>query len=57
MKGSNHDWRQELFDVLKAKQKSDGSWANENRAFLENQPELATAFAILALSYCTSPKD
>jgi squalene-hopene/tetraprenyl-beta-curcumene cyclase len=51
-KGVKHDWRQELFDELKKKQKADGSWANENRAFLENTPELATAFAILALSYC-----
>jgi squalene-hopene/tetraprenyl-beta-curcumene cyclase len=55
-KGAKHDWRRELFDVLKAKQKADGSWANENRAFLENQPELATAFAVLALSYCNTPK-
>lgn len=51
-KGVKHDWRQELFDALKAKQKPDGSWANENKAFAENLPELATAFAILALGYC-----
>src|SRR5438874_2669725 len=52
-KGVKHDWRQELFDELRKRQKPDGSWANENVAFLENVPELATAFAILALSYCT----
>jgi squalene-hopene/tetraprenyl-beta-curcumene cyclase len=52
-KGVKHDWRQELFDVLKKTQKPDGSWANENRAFMENAPELATAIAVLALSYCT----
>ena len=51
-KGVKHDWRQELFDVLKGKQKANGSWANENKAFLENAPELATAFAVLTLSYC-----
>jgi hypothetical protein len=51
-KGVKHDWRQELFDVLKGKQQADGSWANPNGAFLENTPELATAFAVLALSYC-----
>jgi len=50
-KGVKHDWRQELFDALKKQQKTDGSWANENRAFLENAPELATAFALMALSY------
>jgi squalene-hopene/tetraprenyl-beta-curcumene cyclase len=50
-KGEKHDWRQELFDQLKKTQKEDGSWVNDNRAFLENAPELATAFALLALSY------
>lgn len=51
-KGVRHDWWKELFDTLKAKQKPDGSWANDkSRAYLENMPELATAFALLALSY------
>ena len=51
-KGVRHDWRQELFDELKKKQGENGSWANPNKQFLENVPELATAFALLALSYC-----
>jgi squalene-hopene/tetraprenyl-beta-curcumene cyclase len=51
-KGVKHDWRQELFDELKKRQKPDGSWANSNTAFLEGVPELATAFALLSLSYC-----
>ena len=51
-KGVKHDWRKELFDTLKEKQQADGSWANENKAFAENLPELATAFAVLALGYC-----
>ena len=51
-KGVKHDWRQELFDVLKKKQKENGSWINTNGAFLESMPPLATAFALLALSYC-----
>jgi len=51
-KGAKHDWRQELFDELKKRQKENGSWANRNGAFLESMPELATAFAVLALSYC-----
>lgn len=50
-KGVKHDWRQELFDELKKKQKADGSWVNTNTAFLEGVPELATAFALLSLSY------
>jgi squalene-hopene/tetraprenyl-beta-curcumene cyclase len=51
-KGVKHDWRQELFEELKKKQAENGSWANKNRQFLEDVPELATAFALLALSYC-----
>jgi squalene-hopene/tetraprenyl-beta-curcumene cyclase len=50
-KGTKHDWRKELFDTLKSKQAADGSWANKNGQFLENTPELATAFALLSLSY------
>lgn len=50
-KGAKHDWRQELFDELKKRQKPNGSWANSNPAFLEGVPELATAFAVLAISY------
>jgi squalene-hopene/tetraprenyl-beta-curcumene cyclase len=53
-KGVKHDWRKELLDTLQKRQKADGSWANENKAFLENTPELATAFAVLALSYCNT---
>ncbi len=51
-KGTKHDWRQELFDELKKRQKENGSWKNDNGAFLESMPELATAFAVLAISYC-----
>jgi hypothetical protein len=50
-KGEKHDWRKELFDELKSRQAADGSWTNKNGAFLENAPELATAFALLSLSY------
>ena len=50
-KGGKHEWRKELFEQLKKTQKADGSWVNENKAFLEGSPELATAFAVLALSY------
>lgn len=54
--GKKHDWRKELFETLKKKQKADGSWVNENSAFLENSPELATSFAVLALSYSVPKK-
>jgi squalene-hopene/tetraprenyl-beta-curcumene cyclase len=55
-KGIKHDWRKEVFETLKARQATDGSWANKNGAFLENSPELATAFALLSLSYTTPKK-
>jgi squalene-hopene/tetraprenyl-beta-curcumene cyclase len=50
--GVKHNWRRDLFEALKKRQKADGSWANDNPAFLENNPDLATAYALLALSYC-----
>jgi Squalene-hopene cyclase C-terminal domain/Prenyltransferase and squalene oxidase repeat len=52
-KGVAHDWRRELFEALKTRQRPDGSWINKgDRTFGESNPELATAFALLALSYC-----
>jgi squalene-hopene/tetraprenyl-beta-curcumene cyclase len=52
-KGVKHDWRKELFEALKKRQNADGSWQNEgDRTFGEGDKNLATAFALLALSYC-----
>ena len=49
--GKKHPWRKELFDKLKGKQATDGSWVNTDASFMENSPELCTAFALLSLSY------
>jgi hypothetical protein len=55
--GKKHDWRSELFETLKKKQRPDGSWINEgDRTFGEADPNLATAFAVLALSYTAPAK-
>lgn len=52
--GKKHHWRQDLLQTLKAAQQEDGSWVNRNdRRYGEASPELATAFALLSLSYCT----
>jgi squalene-hopene/tetraprenyl-beta-curcumene cyclase len=51
-KDGEHDWRHDLVEQLARTQKADGSWANTNRQFMENDPNLATAFALLALTYC-----
>src|SRR5205823_3317154 len=48
--GKQHAWRRELFEALKKRQRPDGSWSNEtDRQFGERNPDLATAFAVLAL--------
>jgi squalene-hopene/tetraprenyl-beta-curcumene cyclase len=53
--GKKHDWKQELIDALKKRQKSDGSWTNSgDKVFGEADPNLATAFALLSLSYTKS---
>lgn len=50
--GKKHDWKQELFEALKKRQRPDGSWINAgDKVFAEGDPNLATAFAILSLSY------
>lgn len=56
--GNKHNWRRELFEALKKRQRADGSWINEqDKQFGENDPNLATAFAILTLSYCRPAKE
>ncbi len=55
-KGKKHDWRRDLFEALKKRQKADGSWSNPDKAFFENNPDLATAYVILSLSYCRPAK-
>jgi squalene-hopene/tetraprenyl-beta-curcumene cyclase len=51
-KGGKHDWRTELFEAIKKQQREDGSFVNAgDRTFGEADPNLATAFAVLALSY------
>ncbi len=55
--GKKHDWRRELFEALKKRQREDGSWMNAKKdQFGEGDPNLATAFAVLSLSYCKAPK-
>ena len=46
-------WREELAKKVISLQKPDGSWANDNNRWWENDPVLATAYAILALQFAT----
>lgn len=50
--GVKHNWRQELTEELARRQQENGSWVNTNVRWMEGDPNLATAFALLALSYC-----
>ncbi len=51
--GVRHDWRQELVETLAAAQQADGSWVNEeNTRWMEGDPQLVTAYALLALAHC-----
>jgi hypothetical protein len=53
--GTAHDWRRELFDRLRGTQLENGSWVNSSTRFMEGNPNLVTAYALLTLSYCTPP--
>jgi squalene-hopene/tetraprenyl-beta-curcumene cyclase len=50
--GLSHDWRKDLAAELAKRQRPDGSWTNSNRQWFENDANLATSFALIALSYC-----
>jgi squalene-hopene/tetraprenyl-beta-curcumene cyclase len=51
-RGKDHDWRKNLFEALKKRQQTNGSFVNKgDKTFGESDPNLATAFALLSLSY------
>lgn len=49
--GTEHRWKEELAAELAKRQKQDGSWINEAERWYESDPNLATAYSLLALSY------
>jgi squalene-hopene/tetraprenyl-beta-curcumene cyclase len=53
--GKEHAWRAENSDEILARQKPDGSWVNENAKWMEDNPDLVTSYALLALAYCLPP--
>jgi hypothetical protein len=56
-RGTKHDWRRELFEELKSRQRPEGNWINaRNDQFGEGNPDLATGFALLALGYVQTPR-
>jgi squalene-hopene/tetraprenyl-beta-curcumene cyclase len=54
--GKKHDWRAEMVAALLARQQANGSWLNPDRRWMEGDPNLSTAFALLALAHCQVAK-
>jgi squalene-hopene/tetraprenyl-beta-curcumene cyclase len=50
--GKAHDWRRELAAELIRRQQPNGSWINSNAQWLEADPNLVTAYSLLALADC-----
>jgi squalene-hopene/tetraprenyl-beta-curcumene cyclase len=46
-------WREEVVKKLIGLQKPDGSWANANNRWWENDPVLASSYALLALEFAS----
>ncbi|MFI5454028.1 MAG: prenyltransferase/squalene oxidase repeat-containing protein [Isosphaerales bacterium] len=49
--GASHDWRAELVAALAKRQQREGGWVNPADRFMEGDPNLVTAYALLALAY------
>ena len=49
--GKKHDWANEVIDKLVSLQREDGSWINEKDRWMEGDPALVTAYAVLALQH------
>ncbi len=54
--GRVHNWRAELIDQLEKLQQENGSWTNKAERWYEADPNLATAYALLALAHCQPSK-
>ncbi len=52
-KGVKHDWRADLQAAILKRQQADGSWTNGTASWKENDANLDTGYALMALSYCT----
>jgi len=49
--GISHNWRGELIAALAKRQQPEGGWVNKADRFMEGDPNLVTAYALLSLSY------
>ncbi len=53
--GTKHNWREELIDSIIVRQRPNGSWQNPEPRWMEDSPDLATVFAVLALEEAIKP--
>jgi squalene-hopene/tetraprenyl-beta-curcumene cyclase len=49
--GKKHNWHSEMTAQLLKIQQADGSWVNKNARWMENIPELSTAFTVLGIEH------
>jgi squalene-hopene/tetraprenyl-beta-curcumene cyclase len=49
--GAEHHWRADLVNQLASTQHEDGAWVNANERWMESDPNLVTAYSLMALSY------
>jgi squalene-hopene/tetraprenyl-beta-curcumene cyclase len=52
--GQEHDWRAELHSALARRQNANGSWVNRADSFMEGDPNLVTAYGLLAIAHAGS---
>ena len=50
--GATHLWKVEILDRLAHLQQPNGSWINPADRWYEGDPNLVTAYSLMALSYC-----
>lgn len=50
--GNSHNWKTELVNRLAALQLPNGSWLNQADRWYEGDPNLVTAYCLMALSHC-----
>lgn len=54
-RGVEHAWRMELIRKLASLQKSDGSWVNDQKRWLEGDPDYVTGLTVLTLQTAIAP--
>lgn len=47
--GEVHDWANDIISAIVSRQREDGSWANEEDRWMEDDPNLVTAYCLIAL--------